>query len=100
MTYQLEKKTALCFACTGRSIEHTFDNIKKNLFNNRSNKAAVKSIRGDLKNTRAKLKDLFAPKSQMSHNTCEFIAQTEKLVSLLEFANRDTAKSSIDGERS
>ena len=31
MTYQLEKKTALCFACTGRSIEHTFDNIKKNL---------------------------------------------------------------------
>jgi hypothetical protein len=25
------KKTALCFACTGRSIEYTFDNIKENL---------------------------------------------------------------------
>lgn len=24
-------KTALCFACTGRSIEYTFDNIKENL---------------------------------------------------------------------
>lgn len=25
------KKTALCFACTGRSLEYTFDNIKENL---------------------------------------------------------------------
>ena len=31
MTYNLEKKTALCFACTGRAIEYTFDNIKENL---------------------------------------------------------------------
>ncbi len=71
------------FFTSKENLNTSIDNIKKNLFNNRSNKAAVKSIRGDLKNTRAKLKDLFAPKSQMSHNTCEFIAQTEKLVSLL-----------------
>ena len=71
------------FFTSKENLNTSIDNIKKNLFNNRASKAAVKKIRGDLKNARAKLKDLFDQKSKMSHNTCEFIAQTEKLVSLL-----------------
>ena len=71
------------FYVSKNNLNTSIDNIKKSLFNNRSSKTSVKKIRGDLKNARAKLKDLLAPKSQMSHNTCEFIAQTEKLVSLL-----------------
>lgn len=71
------------FYVSRENLNSSIDDIKKNLFYNRSSKSAVKKIRGDLKNARAKLKDLLAPKSQMSQNTCEFIAQTEKLICLL-----------------
>ena len=71
------------FYVSRENLNSSIDDIKKSLFYNRSSKSAVKKIRGDLKNARAKLKDLLAPKSQMSQNTCEFIAQTEKLICLL-----------------
>lgn len=71
------------FHTSRENLNKSIDNLKKRLFRNRSSKSAIKSISAELTNTRAKLKDLLAPKSHMSNNTCEFIAQTEKLVSLL-----------------
>jgi len=71
------------FYTSKENLNKSIDDLKKRLFRNRSSKSAIKSISAELTNTRAKFKDLLAPKSKMSQNTCEFIAQTEKLVSLL-----------------
>lgn len=61
----------------------SIDNLKKSLFLNRLSKPSVKTIRSDLINTRSKLASLLEPKSSMSMNTCEFIAQAQKINSIL-----------------
>tara|TARA_R110002096_G_scaffold64721_1_gene157564 strand:- start:340 stop:1035 length:696 start_codon:yes stop_codon:yes gene_type:complete len=54
-------KTALCFACTGRSIEYTFDNIKHNLIDDIPNCDVIvylaKSPKSDLAKERLETLD-------------------------------------------
>jgi hypothetical protein len=67
-----------------KSISEQIDKLKKDLFRNRRTKSAVKSIKSDLVNTRAKLDDLVSPKRSMFHQTCEYFAQTQKIIYILQ----------------
>lgn len=65
------------------SLVTGIDQLKKDLYNARTSRASIKSARHALTNSRAQLSDLLKPKSDMAHHTCEFIAQTEKIIYLL-----------------
>jgi len=59
------------------------DSLKKDLFFNRKSKSSIKLLKQDLQKTRSSLSDLIKPKSDFITNTCEFIAQTKKIIFLL-----------------
>jgi hypothetical protein len=66
-----------------KQILDNIDSLKRDLFRNRFSKRSIKEIKSNLKNTRAKLSDLLKPKNEMSQNTCEFIAHTQKIIYVL-----------------
>lgn len=77
------KLLAKSFLTSRENLQNSIDRAKRDLFSNRNSKIAIKEIKSKLNQIRAKLSDLLQPKSKMVPNTCEFIAQTEKIVYLL-----------------
>jgi hypothetical protein len=71
------------FLTSQKNLQNSIDKAKKDLFISRNNKVAIKAIQSKLNEIRNKLSSLLQPKSKMVQNTCEFIAQTEKIVYLL-----------------
>lgn len=64
-------------------LNNAIDNAKLELYTNRTSKTLIKQSKQNLVNLRASLRSLLEPKSAFLTNTCEFIAQTAKLVYIL-----------------
>ena len=80
------------FFASKKNIEDNIDSIKKDLYKNRFSSTSLKALRSNLKNARAKLDDLISPKRSMFHQTCEYFAQTQKIIYLLQnttFKNKE-----------
>lgn len=59
------------------------DQSKVTLFDNRNDKKATKESRIRVEQVKNLIQDLFAPKSDFTQHTCEFIAQTARLIYIL-----------------